>query len=147
MNRQAMLKLLEEDEGRRRFVYDDATGKPIKKGSVVVGNPTIALGVELSIAGLTDEECDYLTENRIAQRELDLDKRWPWWRSLSEARQMVLVSMAYQMGTGGLARFPKFLAAVQRGDYAKAANEMRDSLWAKQTPARCERLAKMMEEG
>lgn len=147
MNRQAMLKLLEEDEGRRRFVYDDKTGKPIKKGSVVEGNPTIALGVELSIAGLTDEECDYLTENRIAQRELDLDKRWPWWRSLSEARQMVLVSMAYQMGTAGLARFPKFLAAVERGDYASAALEMKDSSWYTQTPSRVEKLSRMMVEG
>ena len=147
MSRADLLAMLEKDEGRRKFVYDDATGEPIKKGSVVKGNPTIGIGCELSMTGLTDEEIDYLAENRVGRCEADLDRRWPWWRGLSEPRQRVLVSMVFQMGAGGLGRFPKFLAALQRGDYAEAAAEMRDSAWHNQTPARCERLAKMMEAG
>jgi lysozyme len=147
MTRSALLAMLEQDEGRRRFVYDDATGEPIKKGSVVKGNPTIGIGCELSMTGLTDEEIDYLAENRVGRCEAELDRRWPWWRSLSEARQRVLVSMVFQMGAAGVSRFPKFLAALQRGDYAEAAAEMKDSAWAKQTPARCERLARLMEQG
>jgi lysozyme len=147
MTRSALLAMLEQDEGRRKFVYDDATGEPIKKGSVLKGNPTIGIGCELSMTGLTDEEIDYLAENRVGRCEAELDRRWPWWRSLSEARQRVLVSMVFQMGGAGVSRFPKFLAALQRGAFTEAAGEMRDSAWHNQTPARCERLAKMMEQG
>jgi hypothetical protein len=55
--------------------------------------------------------------------------------------------MVFQMGGAGVSRFPKFLAALQRGAFTEAAGEMRDSAWHNQTPARCERLAKMMEQG
>lgn len=56
--------------------------------------------------------------------------------NLSEERQAVLISMAYQMGVDGLRKFKKFLAAVKVGDWKLAATEMQDSLWFKQTKQR-----------
>jgi lysozyme len=55
--------------------------------------------------------------------------------------------MAFQIGVEGLLRFRRTLAAMQSHDYAGAAAGMRASLWARQTPARAERLARVMESG
>lgn len=62
MNPQTEAQLRAElrgDEGEVLKVYDDATGKPIGPGSVVVGNPSIAVGRNLSGRGLTTVECEY----------------------------------------------------------------------------------------
>ncbi len=148
MNRAAILDHLEAEEGFRPLLYDDATGNPLKPGDTIVGHPTAGIGLALDVEGLTREEARYLCENRVAIREAALDKRLPWWRRLSDARQLALVSMAYQMGVDGLLRFPKLLAALQREDWPGAAAEMRDSKWARtDSPARAERLAKMMRDG
>jgi len=136
MNRAAMLSLLEQDEGLRLKPYRDHLGKL-----------TLGIGRNLDDVGITPEEARHLAENDIGRCEAALDKNRPWWRQLSEARQRILVSMVFQLGWSGVAGFTKFWAAVQREDWPGAAVEMRDSLWAKQTPARCERLAKMMEAG
>lgn len=147
MNRAAMLDLLIKDEGLRLDLYDDATGKTIRKGSVVEGHPTIGIGRALDVYPLTREEAVYLSEQPLKHAEEALDRNLLGWRSLSEVRQIVLMSMVYQMGWGGVSKFVKFLAAIRRMDFTDAAREMRDSAWAQQTPARCERLAKMMETG
>lgn len=147
MNRDAMLSLLTEDEGNRLKVYDDATGKEIKPGSVVVGHPTIGRGRALDTNGITDAESKHLCLNDIAQIEREVDRALPWWKDLSEKRQLVVASMAYQMGIAGLLKFRDTLDAMQREEWAKAGDGMLRSLWARQTPARAQRMAKMMVEG
>ncbi len=67
-----------------------------------------------------------------------------YFRKLTPARQYVLVSMAYQMGWYGLMKFKKTLSLVEKGEYALAAQEMLDSLWARQTPLRANALSAMM---
>jgi len=136
VNRDAMLSLLIADEGLRLKPYKDTVGKL-----------TIGIGRNLDDVGITEAEAKYLCLNDIAGVERDLDRALPWWRQLSEKRQLVVASMAFQMGAGGLQGFPKFLSALKREDWPGAAAEMADSLWAAQTPARCGRLAKMMTEG
>jgi len=67
-----------------------------------------------------------------------------WWQALSDLRQDVLVSMAYQMGTGGLDLFKGTLAAISVGDWESASAHMLASKWATQTPQRAQRLALQM---
>ena len=62
-------------------------------------------------------------------------------------RKAVVLSMAYQLGVSGLLGFHRFWAAVTMGKYEDAANEMLDSRWATQTPARAWRHATVMREG
>jgi len=69
---------------------------------------------------------------------------YPWWGTLSDLRQDVLVSMAYQLGTHGLDLFVGTLAAIARGDFVAAANHMLASKWATQTVKRADRLALQM---
>jgi lysozyme len=57
------------------------------------------------------------------------------------------MNMAFQMGVDGLLKFNKTLTLVEQGKYKEAADNMLKSLWAKQTPARAERMAQQMRSG
>ena len=66
---------------------------------------------------------------------------------MGEARQGVLIEMVFQLGMSSVLKFKRMWAAIDAADYVAAAAAMRDSLWNKQTPARCDLLAKIMETG
>lgn len=134
-------------ESLRLTVYDDATGAPIGPGSHVIGNPTLGLGTLVCAPGsITKEEADYLFANRwnAATRAAATLAPFP---KMDEVRQGVLIEMVFQMGLGGVRAFVHTLAAMERGDYAAAAAGMRNSAWAKETPARANELAQIMERG
>jgi lysozyme len=135
-----LAQLLEDDEGRRKTVYQDH-----------LGYWTIGVGVLVDDrkpgAGLRDNEIDFILMNRIAEVTAEVTRALPWFSQLNEPRQAVLLSMAFQMGTPGLLAFKNALAAVKRQDWTEAKRQMLDSTWAKQTPARAERMAKQMEIG
>jgi lysozyme len=96
---------------------------------------------------LRPDEIDYLLENDLKFLMADLDRVLPWWRELSENRQLVIADMAFNLGLKGLMGFRKALQAVQEGRWADAAREMLDSRWAAQVGSRAIRLADMMEVG
>ncbi len=77
----------------------------------------------------------------------ELDERLPWWRTLDEARQGVLLNMSYQLGIEGLLGFVKTLKMMEAGDYDGAARGMLLSKWSAQTPRRAARLSNQMREG
>lgn len=97
--------------------------------------------------GITKEESAYLLGNDVDKVIAQLNKRLPWWTKLDDARQGVLVNMAFQMGVDGLLGFKNTLAMIQAGKYSDAATGMLNSLWAKQTPARAKRMADQMRTG
>ena len=72
---------------------------------------------------------------------------YPWFQGCNDPRRAVLVSMAYQMGVSGLLGFKNTLQLIEAGSYAAAGRGMRQSRWYKQTPARAERHARVMESG
>ena len=127
---------LDRDEGREKMPYIDTVGKV-----------TIGVGRNLTDRGLSDDEIDYLLQNDIDTAIDDLNRGIPWWDTLTPVRQRVLVNMCFNLGWPKLKGFVRTLAAVRRGDYAAAAQGMRESLWARQVGARAERLAQMMERG
>lgn len=136
MNWDTLTAAIAQEEGFRGRPYRDTVGKS-----------TIGYGRNLDDNPLTMAEGRYLMIGPLEAVEQALDTSYPWWRSLSEARQHVLMHMGYQMGMAGLAGFRKMLAALKRGQYALAAEEMLDSEWAEQTPRRAERLAEQMRNG
>ncbi|OZI64628.1 glycoside hydrolase family protein [Bordetella genomosp. 4] len=97
--------------------------------------------------GITPDEAAYLLANDINRVSTEVSERLPWFESLDEARKGVLLNMAFQMGVNGLLGFKNTLAMVARHDYAKAADGMLNSLWARQTPDRALRLSKQMRTG
>jgi lysozyme len=132
---QTLVAELCRDEGVRLKPYLDTVGKT-----------TIGVGRNLTDVGISQAECDALLENDIARITAWLDRNLPWWTGLDAVRQRVIVNMAFNM-QGGLLSFVNTLAAMQRGDYATAANGMLASRWATQVGARATRLADMMRNG
>lgn len=135
------------NEGLRLTVYDDATGRPIVRGSVVSGNPTIGYGCLLSAPGGIDAtEAEYLFQRRWAAAG-NAASTIPGYGTLGATRQGVLTEMVYQMGIGAVKQFTGMISAIQRADFSTAAREMLASKWASQTPSRARQLADLMEHG
>jgi lysozyme len=136
MDVEKLLKELTRDEGIRLKPYRCTAGKL-----------TIGIGRNLDDKGITQAEAELLARNDIASVIAELDRRIPWWKTLDDVRQRVLVNMGFNLGVDGLMAFKNTLAAVQAGRYLDAAQGMMASKWAKQVGHRAERLALMMRDG
>src|SRR6266566_6881078 len=117
-------QLVRDEGGYQAFVYNDS-----------VGVPTIGVGRNVRDTGLTIYEQDLMLNNDIAKFEIEVLRAIPWAGALDEVRFEVLVNMAFNLGTLGLLKFVKFLAALQAKDYKLAAQEMLASKWATQVGA------------
>lgn len=135
-----IIRQLKADEGSRATAYQDT-----------MGYLTIGVGRLIDSrkpgAGLRPGEIEILLRNDVEDRITALGNALPWFYELDEARQGVLVNMAFQMGTAGLLSFKTALGLVEVGKYADAADQMLRSRWAQQTPARAKRLAEQMRSG
>lgn len=129
------LPVLMRDEGYR--------SKPYR---CPAGHLTIGFGTNLD-AGLDEDEAMYLLEHRL-QKAIAACLTFPWFVGLDEVRQTVVAMMVYQLGVDGVRGFRDMAAALERRDFAAAADAMLDSKWAElDTPARAQRLAMMMRSG
>ena len=97
--------------------------------------------------GLSAAEAEMLLRNDVARVRSDIERRLPWAKGLSEARQQALCNMGFQMGVSGLLGFRNMLSALQRGRFDLAAREALDSRWAQQTPTRANEVAGMLRDG
>jgi lysozyme len=57
----------------------------------------------------------------------------------------VIIEMVFQLGKTGVSKFKNMFAALKEHDYSKAAAEMLNSAWYRQTPSRCEELSVLMK--
>lgn len=124
------------DEGKRSRIYTDTVGKI-----------TVGVGRNLSDRPFSDDEIELMLENDIALAAKELDRVFPWWKKLNDARQNVMANLMFNLGAPRLMGFKKFLMYAEVGRYDAAAGEMLDSLWAKQVGARATRLADLMRKG
>lgn len=67
--------------------------------------------------------------------------------SMSRSRQMAIENMCFQMGVGGLLKFNNTLSAMEAQDWKSAYTNLRQSLWASQTPGRSGRVSKIILSG
>lgn len=129
---------LERDEGLRLSAYQDTRGIwTVGYGHAYVHPGTVWTQAQAAAQLAAD----------VAHTEASLDIHLPWWRSLDDVRQDVIVEMAFNMGVTSLCQFHNTLGAVQRGDWEAAHNGMLESLWARQVGQRAVRLAEQMESG
>lgn len=123
------------------------------------GYPTVATGVRIGPKGAPLSMYQFTVSKTVAAVWLaelvketisDMDK-YPNVKSAmsvcNDARQAVLISMAYQMGVDGLAEFKNTLKAVAEKRWQDAKNGMLGSKWARQTPYRASRQAEQMLTG
>jgi lysozyme len=131
IDRQRLREQLSRHEGRRRFVYDDATGKPVAIGSQIRGKLSIGVGRNLEDKGIDDAEIDFMLDNDISDAIRDaLTLRW--FESLDPVRQAVIVELIFNMGLPRLLGFRKLLAAMAEQRWPYAAAELANSKWQRQ---------------
>ena len=121
---------IKQEEGFKGIVY-----------KCTEGFDTIGYGTRLP---LSEKEAEMILEYRLnilksnlsgSLSMLDIDKKaWD-----------ILYNMVYQMGVKGVLNFKNMIKALEAKDYKRAGDEMLDSKWAKQTPARATRLSKAMK--
>lgn len=95
------------------------------------GKLTIGYGRTLYIKGISEYEAHTLLIddiNEVARKLHD----FVFWDELNEARQAVLINMAFNLGYQGLLKFKKTIKHISDQEYEKASVEMLDSKWAVQ---------------
>ena len=95
---------------------------------------------------ITEGESLHILSGRISQLHLKLLDDLDWYKDMPPEIQGILIEMIYQIGYSGVMKFKKMIANMIDKDWKGAADEMLDSLWAKQTPNRANRLADIVRE-
>lgn len=150
IDEQTAIQRLMIHEGLRLMPYRDHLGKlTIGVGRCIDTNPfteqeKTAVGDWRH--GITRNAAMMLLKNDI-RRCLDELNRWNWYHELNDTRQYALLDMDFQLGLKKLKQFKKMLAALEAKDFETAYNECLNSVYAKQTPTRAERIAKAIKTG
>jgi lysozyme len=130
---------LRRDEGEVLHAYQDS------KGFWTIG---VGICIDSRVnCGITAEESAYLLQNRIANTTVQLQTNLPWFSALDPIRQEALINATFNMGIGHLLGFHNTLSLLQQSNWDAAAQEMLNSSWAKEVPARAQRLAQQIRTG
>ena len=108
---------------------------------------TIGYGFNLESSEMPVEVADIWLTINLNKLNIALLSEFWWFKGLDEGRRIVVVDMAYQMGVRGLKGFKGMIAAIIDRDYERAAYELLDSKYARQTPNRANRNAEIMRTG
>lgn len=134
--------------------YEAPEGKPVLKSypDPLTKGPPWTIGFGSTGADIspdtvwTSAQCYTRMRADIAKLE-EQCSHFPWWEDANAARQDVFIQMGYQMGFASLLKFTATLAAAARGAWETVAADMKNSLWATQTPGRAKRLAEQARTG
>ena len=136
MNKTKLAEQLKKHEGLKLKPYTDTVGKL-----------TLGVGRNLIDKGITEQEALFMLNNDVDYFYGKLCSRINWFWAINDARQNVLVNMAFNLGIGGLLTFKKTLTLIGEAKYELAAKEMLNSKWARQVGYRAEELAEQMRTG
>lgn len=147
-------QVIRKNEGYRGNLYEDTKG-----------NTTVGIGFNVDDAAirrflpqdvvegkrkLTEHEAQIIFTTRIlpvAKADAAAFVGPDVFTSLDPARQQALVDMAYNMGGPRLNRFVNMKAAIQKGDFQTAHNELLNSRYARELPQRAQTNAQRMLQG
>lgn len=137
-------ELLSLHEGRVPYAYQDS----LEFWTIGVGH----LIDKRKGGALPEHIIDALLTWDIEKHTEELLKAQPWVANLDPVRFAVLQDMTFNLGVepfdgDGFKDWPIFVRQVRDGQYAEAAHNMRNTLWASQVKSRATRLATMMETG
>lgn len=93
---------------------------------------------------ITRAESEQIVKNRLDSFFKQLAGVHPWIEERPLDVQEVVTEMAFQMGMHGCLNFKNMWNAIMNRDYNRAADEMMDSKWAKQTKNRALNLSLIM---
>ena len=125
-----LLEDIKKHEGFVEHVYDDS-----------LGIPTIGYGFVIKDLTLDEDIAEEILVRKLEKLKRNAIARFKWLEDMPVEVQEVILNMCYQLGVTGTSKFRKAISALQEGDWEEAANEMLDSLWARQTPNRAKELS------
>ncbi len=146
MNREEVFEQLKVDEGVVYEIYNDHLGYPtFGVGHLVLdSDPEFGEPVGTKVSEERVRSCfDSDLETAVGECNALYGERE--FGEFPDEVQQILVNMMFNMGRTRLSKFKNFTAALQDGDWARAAVEGRDSRWHKQVTNRAERLMSRME--
>ena len=128
-----LLEKIKEHEGFVEHVYDDS-----------LGIPTIGYGFAIKDLVLDEDIAEEILIRKLEKLKRNAISRFKWLEDMPQEVQEVILNMCYQLGVAGVSKFRKAISALQEGEWNEAADEMLDSLWAKQTPNRATELSNIV---
>jgi len=146
MNREEVYEQLKIDEGVKYEIYNDHLGyATFGVGHLVLEtDPEHGSDIGTPVSEERVKECfekdldTAISECYALYGEGTFD-------DFPDTVQQVVVNMMFNMGRTRLSKFKNFAAALEEGDWARAAVEGRDSRWHKQVTNRAERLMVRLE--
>ena len=135
----------------RMLIEQEGTG-PLVNGRFMpykdsVGKLTIGYGRCIEDVGISQDEAILLFKDDIANAANDARRLCSIFDELTRPRQLVLMSMAFNLGYAGFSKWPRFWDAIHRRDWQEASDQILDSKAARQdAPARYRQLARMMRD-
>lgn len=142
------------NEGFSDKAYFDTMGKSTIGYGFNISDPVIAKFVHPDVKSgkrtMTREEANSILTTKVMPMVANDARNFvgsKLFDSLSPARKQVLLDMSYNMGGPRLNGFKNMRAAIQGGDFVRAAQELLSSNYAKQLPERAKRNALLMIKG
>lgn len=147
MNRESVYEQLKIDEGVVYEIYEDHLGyATFGVGHLVLeSDPEHGQPVGTPVSEDRVRECFEKDLDTAISECIVLYGAETWDNFPGEVRE-VLVNMLFNLGRPRLSKFKNFNARLLEGDYAGAAPEGLDSLWARQVGARANRLMERLEK-
>ena len=148
-------RILKRHEDLRLTPYSDGDGVAIGYGRNLTTNPLrpeereyLGLGPNERIQQITPEQAEWLFQNDLRRSEASANKLLgETYTNLDPVRQSVVTNMIYNLGEQGFSAFKEMIGALHKGDFEKAADEMKDSDWYEQVGVRSPELVNMMRSG
>ncbi len=128
-------KLIKKHEGLRLTPYRCSSQKL-----------TIGYGRNLQDNGITLDEAETMLQHDVGTAIKEAESL-PFFASLNEPRQAVIVDMIFNLGLPRFGMFKKMIAAIEDEHWTVAAAEMLNSRWARQVGKRANTLSEMMRLG
>lgn len=114
-------------EGYKTSVYKDSLGY----ATVGIGHRITNNEIQKH-SHYTNSEIDTLFAADLARALAIANKHFVNFNNLNNNTKLVIVSLCFNLGSGGFAKFRRFIANVNSGNNKGAAGELRNSKWAKQ---------------
>ena len=133
-------------EGFRSSVYLCPTGHPtVGYGFRVADLSADELALNAGVVEpMSKEVAEKILDIKITKFKKQIYIALPWLTYAPMDIQDALCEMAYQMGVAGLLGFKNTLALIKERRYREAAENMRKSKWATQTPKRAREIANLV---
>ena len=150
LNNNVLIERLEFHEGYRANKYICTGGKTTQGiGHNLDNNPLneIEKIIIKDLNHWTKPEARFVLSNDIEKCKLLLNNMVRGFNKLDDERQYALIDMCFQLGINGLLKFKKMLKAIEVGDFEEASKQCLDSSYAKQTPSRANRIARLIKTG